>query len=135
MWRMQFIDESHFLIKFACPDCVSGRVSININMRNVIYGDAVTDWFIYFCTNHIQHSETVGHPCLFAVYNYQTTEVVAVYDNASKEFLDIFKDYCDHLRFVAFNQPFHFDANCSNNIYAREYWNKYKHSLKQRLGG
>ncbi|CAG8570384.1 4208_t:CDS:10 [Paraglomus brasilianum] len=106
MWRMQFIDESHFLIKFACPDCVSGR-----------------------------HSETVGHPCLFAVYNYQTTEVVAVYDNASKEFLDIFKDYCDHLRFVAFNQPFHFDANCSNNIYAREYWNKYKHSLKQRLGG
>ncbi|CAG8589643.1 1865_t:CDS:10 [Paraglomus occultum] len=106
MWRMQFIDESHFLIKFACPDCVIGR-----------------------------HSETVGHPCLFAVYNYQTTEVVAVYDNASKEFLDIFKDYCDHLRFVAFNQPFHYDANCSNNLYAREYWNKYKHSLKQRLGG
>ena len=30
MWRMQFIDESHFLIKFACPDCVIGRVSINM---------------------------------------------------------------------------------------------------------
>ncbi|XP_057817653.1 light-mediated development protein DET1 isoform X1 [Cryptomeria japonica] len=96
MWKVQFLDRHHLLIKFGSVD---GGVS-----RSSDYQTA-----------------------FFAVYNMETTEVVAFYQNSSEELLCLFEQYCDQFR-VPSPYPLYmrFISSYSNNVCAREQLRKQK---------
>ncbi|CAG8539141.1 8929_t:CDS:10 [Acaulospora morrowiae] len=106
MWKMQFIDESRFLIKFGSIDCVTGR-----------------------------HHESAAHTTFFVIYNFLTTEVSSVYDNASEEFLTEFENSPEIFQRVAFNQPSLCDSAYSNNIYAKAVLEKRLYAIRHARNG
>nr|KAG5706561.1 hypothetical protein BaRGS_028732 [Batillaria attramentaria] len=66
---MQLLDERHLLIKYASEDVVALRVQ-----------------------------EPNSQPSFFVVYDIETTQVVAVYENTSEELLELFENFCDMFR-------------------------------------
>ncbi|KAK4748008.1 hypothetical protein SAY87_014594 [Trapa incisa] len=90
IWKVQFLDRHHLLIKFGSVD---GGVSRNAD----------------------------HHPAFFAVYNMETTEIVAFYQNSSEELYNFFEQFCDHFH-VASGHPLYmrFISSHSNNIHALE---------------
>ncbi|RHZ82983.1 hypothetical protein Glove_101g18 [Diversispora epigaea] len=106
MWKMQFIDEKRFLIKFGNVDCVTGR-----------------------------HNDSAAHTSFFVIYDFLKTEVISVYDNASEEFLEEFKRSSEIFQRVAFNQPFLYNSTYSNNVYAKEILEKHLHAIRHARNG
>lgn len=62
-----------------------------------------------------------NHPAFFAVYNMETTEIVAFYQNAADELYLLFEQYCDHFHANS-RKSLHtnFISSHSNNIHALE---------------
>ncbi|XWS63244.1 hypothetical protein CRYUN_Cryun06bG0078800 [Craigia yunnanensis] len=90
IWKVQFLDRHHLLIKFGSVD---GGVSRN----------------------------TDQHPAFFAVYNMETTEIVAFYQNAADELYLLFEHFCDHFHATSINSLYmNFISSHSNNIHALE---------------
>ncbi|KAK0607886.1 hypothetical protein LWI29_022011 [Acer saccharum] len=90
IWKVQFLDRHHLLIKFGSVD---GGVSRNADQ----------------------------HPAFFAVYNMETTEVVAYYQNSADELYFLFEQFCDHFHATSRNSMYmNFISSHSNNIYALE---------------
>ncbi|KAK3225896.1 hypothetical protein Dsin_005758 [Dipteronia sinensis] len=88
IWKVQFLDRHHLLIKFGSVD---GGVSRNADQ----------------------------HPAFFAVYNMETTEVVAYYQNSADELYFLFEQFCDHFHATSRNSMYmNFISSHSNNIYA-----------------
>ncbi|KAF9373205.1 acid phosphatase det1 [Mortierella sp. AD011] len=73
MWRMQFLDESTLLIKFGKLDCVVGR-----------------------------QADSTYQTAFFIFYDIITTEILAVYDNASEEFLRLYEAWADQFCATAY---------------------------------
>ena len=69
MWKMQLLDENHLLIKYASEEVVT-----------------------------LRSSEPNSQASFFVVYNFKSTEVVAVYENTSEDLLNMFENYCDFFR-------------------------------------
>ena len=69
MWKMQLLDENHLLIKYASEEVVT-----------------------------LRSSEPNSQVSFFVVYNFKSTEVVAVYENTSEDLLNMFENYCDFFR-------------------------------------
>jgi len=79
MWKMQLLDRSHLLIKYASEDVVT-----------------------------LRSSEPNAQFSLFVVYNVVTTEVVNVFENTSEELLNHFEHFCDFFRNTNFRAvPIH----------------------------
>ncbi|KDO77073.1 hypothetical protein CISIN_1g009458mg [Citrus sinensis] len=90
IWKVQFLDRHHLLIKFGSVD---GGVSRNVD----------------------------HHPAFFAVYNMETTEVVAFYQNSAEELYFLFEKFCDHFHATSRNSlHMNFISSHSNNVYALE---------------
>ncbi|KAL5747027.1 hypothetical protein ACOSP7_024021 [Xanthoceras sorbifolium] len=90
IWKVQFLDRHHLLIKFGSVD---GGV-----LRNADH-----------------------HPAFFAVYNMETTEVVAFYQNSADELYFLFERFCNHFHATSRNSMYmNFISSHSNNIYALE---------------
>ncbi|XP_021903407.1 light-mediated development protein DET1 isoform X2 [Carica papaya] len=61
------------------------------------------------------------HPAFFAVYNMETTEIVAFYQNSADELYLLFEQYCDHFHAASGNSlHMHFISTHSNNVHALE---------------
>ncbi|GFZ09138.1 light-mediated development protein 1 [Actinidia rufa] len=61
------------------------------------------------------------HPAFFAVYNMETTEVIAFYQNSAEEIYFLFEQYCDHFHSTSKNSlSMNFISSHSNNIHALE---------------
>ncbi|KAL3533160.1 hypothetical protein ACH5RR_006681 [Cinchona calisaya] len=90
IWKVQFLDRHHLLIKFGSVD---GGVSRNAD----------------------------NQPAFFAVYNMETTEIVAFYQNSTDELYLLFELFCDHFH-VSGKSSLHmnFISTHSNNIHALE---------------
>ncbi|URE15997.1 De-etiolated protein 1 Det1 [Musa troglodytarum] len=90
MWKAQFLDRHHLLIKFGSVD---GGVS----------------------------RSTDQHPAFFAVYNMETTEIIAFYQNSSEELYSLFEQFYDHFHANS-RESVHanFISSHSNNIHALE---------------
>ncbi|WMV09118.1 hypothetical protein MTR67_002503 [Solanum verrucosum] len=90
IWKVQFLDRHHLLIKFGSVD---GGVSRNAD----------------------------SHPSFFAVYNMETTEIVAFYQNSADELYFLFELFSDHFH-VSSKSSLHmnFMSSHSNNIHALE---------------
>ncbi|XP_022726816.1 light-mediated development protein DET1 isoform X2 [Durio zibethinus] len=90
IWKVQFLDRHHLLIKFGSVD---GGVSRN----------------------------TDQHPAFFAVYNMETTEIVAFYQNAADELYLLYEQFCDHFHATSINSLYmNFISSHSNNVHALE---------------
>lgn len=61
------------------------------------------------------------HPAFFVVYNMETTEVVAFYQNSSEELYLLFEQFCDHFHATSRNSWYlNFNSSHSNSIHALE---------------
>ncbi|XP_042488753.1 light-mediated development protein DET1 isoform X2 [Macadamia integrifolia] len=64
---------------------------------------------------------TDQHPAFFAVYNMETTEIIAFYQNSADELYYYFEWYCDHFHVASGNLLYmNFISSHSNNIHALE---------------
>ncbi|XP_033120699.1 DET1 homolog [Anneissia japonica] len=105
MWKMQLLDEDHLLIKYSSEAVVS-----------------------------LLSQDPNSLPSFFVVYNMVTTEVIAVFDNTSKQLLELFENFGDLFR----NASLHTFAQftCSSNIYARQIQERFKHTIiNAKFGG
>lgn len=96
MWKVQFLDRHHLLIKFGSVEGVMSRTA---------------DYQTAF----------------FAVYNIETTELLAFYQNSSEELFCLLEQYCDQFRAPS-QYPLYmrFISSYNNNIHAREQLRKQK---------
>lgn len=90
MWKMQLLDENHLLIKYASEDVVT-----------------------------LKSTDANSQVSFFVVYNMPESRVLAVYENTSKELLDLFEDFCDLFRNTHVYTDTQFTCSPSNNLYAR----------------
>ncbi|XP_030470851.2 light-mediated development protein DET1 isoform X1 [Syzygium oleosum] len=92
IWKVQFLDRHHLLIKFGSVD---GGLLVSRNADQ--------------------------HHAFFAVYNMETTEIVAFYQNSAEELYLFFEMFCDHFHPQSRNSlHMNFISSHSNNIYAFE---------------
>lgn len=98
MWKVQFLDRYHLLIKFGSVDGVMSR-----------------------------NSDSSHQTAFFVVYNIVSTKILGFYPNSSGEFLQLFEQYYDFFR-VAPRRPLYmqFLSSYSNNNSAREHLRKLK---------
>nr|CAD7400398.1 unnamed protein product [Timema cristinae] len=107
MWKMQLLDESHLLIKYASEDVVT-----------------------------LKASEPNSLPAFFVMYNIFTTEVLEVYENSSENLLELFENFCDLFRNAKLHSESQFTCSPSNNIYARLIQQRFKQTIvSARFGG
>ncbi|KAJ6383227.1 hypothetical protein OIU76_000013 [Salix suchowensis] len=92
IWKVQFLDRHHLLIKFGSVD---GGLQVSRSADH--------------------------HASFFAVYNMETTEIVAFYQNSADELYLLFEQFCDHFYAMSRNSSYmNFISSHSNNIHARE---------------
>ncbi|XP_022191150.1 DET1 homolog [Nilaparvata lugens] len=107
MWKMQLLDESHLLLKYACEDVVT-----------------------------LKATEPNSQPCFFVVYNMLTAQVLAVFENTSEDLLHIFENFCDNFRNARLSQESKLTCSPSNNLYARLAQQRFKQTIvSARFGG
>ncbi|KAJ9578719.1 hypothetical protein L9F63_005081, partial [Diploptera punctata] len=107
MWKMQLLDENHLLVKYAGEDVVT-----------------------------LKASEPNSQSSFFVVYNFITTEILAVYENTSEELLQLFENFCDLFRNAKLHSESQFTCSPSNNIYARLIQQRFKQTIvSARFGG
>ncbi|XP_002730892.1 DET1 homolog, partial [Saccoglossus kowalevskii] len=107
MWKMQLLDETHLLIKYASEDVVTLRVP-----------------------------DPNSQPSFFVVYNMLSTKVVAVYENTSEELLELFENFCDLYRNASLHAHAQFTCSASSNVHARQIQRRFKHTIiNAKYGG
>lgn len=91
IWKVQFLDRHHLLIRFGSVD---GGVSRNAD----------------------------NQPAFFAVYNMETTEIIAFYQiSSADELYFLFEQFCDHFHVTSKNSMYmNFISSHSNNVHALE---------------
>ncbi|EFJ22916.1 hypothetical protein SELMODRAFT_104399 [Selaginella moellendorffii] len=92
MWKVQFLDRYHLLIKFGSADGVISR-SCDVSQQLAF----------------------------FVVYNFETTEILEFQQNSSLELLQLFENFADHFR-SAQRYPVYMNyvTSFSNNVFVRE---------------
>nr|SVE84129.1 EOG090X028J [Daphnia pulex] len=76
IWKMQLLDESQLLLKYASEDVVTLRAP-----------------------------DPNTQPAFFVVYNMENAQVINVYENTSQEILNLFENFCDLLRNATQGSP------------------------------
>ncbi|KAI9204104.1 De-etiolated protein 1 Det1-domain-containing protein [Polychytrium aggregatum] len=111
MWRMQFLDDRHILIKFGSLEHVTGRSSDSASF----------------------------HTSFFAIYSLETTHIIGVYESNSEELLSMYEKWnCLQSSSSALplrTTPHSFITNPSNNEYARDALRKQIHSIRKARNG
>ncbi len=107
MWKMQLLDENHLLIKYACEDVVTLKVT-----------------------------DPNSHPSFFVIYNMATTQVLAVFENNSETLLELFEQFSDSFRNALPGNYAQFTCSTSSNIHARYNQRRFKHTIiNAKYGG
>ncbi|CAH1159681.1 unnamed protein product [Phaedon cochleariae] len=107
MWKMQLIDEDTLLIKYASEDVVT-----------------------------LKSTDVNSQPQFFVVYLIKTSNVIAVYENTSRELLDLFENFCDLFRNASIHNETQFTCSPSNNLYARLLQKRFKQTIiNAKFGG
>ena len=108
MWKMQLLSNHQVLIKYAKEDTVTNKFN----------------------------NDPLSHPALIVIYNLETTEIEAVYENTSEELLGIYERHADSFR-VPVSHPLSYDiSSVSNNIHACSLHMKFKDTITNaKFGG
>ncbi|CAK7327442.1 unnamed protein product [Dovyalis caffra] len=101
--EVQFLDRHHLLIKFGSVD------------------GGVRFFILYTLIMSKVSRNADHHASFFAVYNMETTEIVAFYQNSADELYLLFEQLCDHFYATSRNLSYmNFISSHSNNIHALE---------------
>ncbi|XP_031342242.1 DET1 homolog isoform X2 [Photinus pyralis] len=107
LWKMQLLDENHLLIKYASEDVVT-----------------------------LKSTDANSQYSFFVVYNINESKVLAIYENTSKELLDLFENFCDLFRNASVYMETQFSCSPSNNLYARLIQHRFKQTIvSAKFGG
>ncbi|XP_048584227.1 DET1 homolog isoform X2 [Nematostella vectensis] len=107
MWKMQLLDETTILIKYASEEVVTLRVA-----------------------------DPNSQASFFVIYNMESTEVLAVFENTSEKLLELFEQFCDSFRNAILHSPAQFTCSASSNTYARQIQRRFKHTIiNAKYGG
>ncbi|KAI8808507.1 De-etiolated protein 1 Det1-domain-containing protein [Cladochytrium replicatum] len=107
MWRMQFLDEHHFLIKFG-------------------YLENVLGWNV---------EPSISQSAFFVIYSLLRGQVIAVYENNSEELLEAYESW-DIFRGAPYpTDSTHFVSMPSNNEFARHANRKNMHAVRKARNG
>ncbi|KAL1923723.1 uncharacterized protein VTP21DRAFT_8703 [Calcarisporiella thermophila] len=91
---------------------------------------------IRFVNPEARQNESGSGTVLFVIYNFHTTQVVAVYDDTSEELLTLFEENMDTFRDTGDMPHTSFVSTYSNNIATRELLRKQKYAIiHSRNGG
>lgn len=107
MWKVQFLDRHHLLIKLGS---VEGCV--------------------------LRNSDSSHQNAFFAVYDTESTSILAFYQNSNEEFLSTFEHFADHFR-CAPRWPVGaaYMSSPANCVHAREQLRKHKQACIASKGG
>ncbi|TPX44184.1 hypothetical protein SeLEV6574_g04662 [Synchytrium endobioticum] len=106
MWRVQFIDQHHLMIKMGNLEQVVGK--------------------------NVEPTTTTSS--FFVIYSLVTTQVIGIFDNASGSLLNALESW-DSLRGVPYSDPIQFVSSIANNDYARETVWKHMYAVKKARNG
>ena len=107
LWKMQLLSRNHLVLKYASEDVVTLKVQ-----------------------------DPISQPALIAIYNIETTEFQAVFENTSDDLLRVYENFSDHFR-VPISHPLSCNvSSVSNDVYARALHMKFKQTITNaRFGG
>ena len=107
LWKMQLLSRTQLLLKYASQDVVT-----------------------------LKSVDPMSQPALIAVYNVETTEFEAIFENTSSELLKLYEDHADLFR-VPVSHPLSWDvSSVSNDKHARALHMKFKQTITNaRYGG
>ena len=107
LWKMQLLSTNHLLLKFASEDVVT-----------------------------LKATDPMSQPALIAVYNIETTEFQAVFENTSEELLRVYEDHADLFRVPISHRLSWNTSSVSNDRHARALHMKFKQTITNaRYGG
>eukprot|EP00163_Fabomonas_tropica_P004171 TRINITY_DN1368_c0_g1_i2.p1 TRINITY_DN1368_c0_g1~~TRINITY_DN1368_c0_g1_i2.p1 ORF type:complete len:824 (+),score=113.49 TRINITY_DN1368_c0_g1_i2:659-3130(+) len=108
IWKVQFLDERHLLIKYGNVDGVLGKMA-----------------------------DCAGQTAFFVVYAMETATVLAVFDNTSEELMKIYEDYLDFFLPRPTDLPLSLadQISSSNNQHVRAKMRKSKHLVMTSKNG
>ncbi|XP_017786088.1 PREDICTED: DET1 homolog [Nicrophorus vespilloides] len=107
IWKMQLLDENHILLKYASEDVVT-----------------------------LKSNDASSQPSFYVVYNMVESKVLAIYENISKELLDLLENFCDNFRNAHVYNDSRFSCSTANNIYARLLHHRFKQTIiSAKYGG
>ena len=107
MWKMQLLSNHQVLIRYAKEDTVTNKLN-----------------------------DPLSQPALIVIYNLETTEIEAVYENTSEELLHIYERHADSFR-VPVSHSLSYDiSSVSNNVHAHALHTKFKDTITNaKYGG
>lgn len=107
IWKMQLLSPHHLLLKYASEDIVT-----------------------------MKQSDPTSQPAFFAIYDIDTTEILAVYENTSEEFLRIYEAHTDSFRTPVSHKFSQETSSVSSNAHARSLHMKFKQTITHaKYGG
>lgn len=107
LWKMQLLDENHLLIKYASEEVVT-----------------------------LKSSDANSQCSFFVVYNMTESKVLAVYENTSRELLNLFENFCDLFRNANIHNGTQFTCSPSNNLYGKLIQYRFKQTIiSAKFGG
>ncbi|KAJ1560195.1 acid phosphatase det1, partial [Nowakowskiella sp. JEL0078] len=106
MWRMQFLDENHIIVKFGHLDNVIGR----------------------------NPEPSAAQASFFVIFSLLTSQVISIHENCSEELLDAFQRW-DIFRGVPFDDPVHFVSSPCNNEFARDVVQRQMYGVRKARNG
>ncbi|GJQ70421.1 putative De-etiolated protein 1 Det1 [Trypoxylus dichotomus] len=105
--QFKLLDENHILIKYASEEVVT-----------------------------LKSPDANSQPSFFVVYNMSESKILAIYENTSKELLNLFENFCDSFRNASIYNETQFTCSPSNNIYARLIQHRFKQTIvSAKFGG
>lgn len=107
LWKMQLLSRNHLMLKYASEDVVTLKVQ-----------------------------DPISQPALIAIYNIETTEFQAVFENTSEDLLKVYENFADDFR-VPISHPLSCNvSSVSNDMHARALHMKFKQTITNaRFGG
>lgn len=109
IWKMQMIDENTLLLRYTTEQAVTAT---------------------------LRQSEAASHHTFYAIYDIVTTEILAVYENNSLDFLQLYENYADLFR-SAVSHPLALHTSCVSNCpHAHALHKKFKQTITNaKCGG
>ena len=111
LWKMQLLSTKHLLLKYASEDVVTLKTTLKA-------------------------ADPMSQPALIGIYNIDSTQFEAIFENNSEDFLKVYEDFADHFR-VPVSHPLSCNvSSVANDQHARALHMKFKQMITNaRFGG
>ena len=127
LWKMQLLDESHLLLKYASEDVVTLRAPEPNTQLSL---------FVVYNMENAQVKSLFITQLNTMLTLFYLLKVINVYENTSRELLDLFENFCDLLRNARPHKEWQFSCSPSSNVFANVIHQRFKQTIvSARFGG